>query len=101
MAGNDTRENLALDELHDNTGLVRFFHYIFNPAYIGVVQRGRNSGFRIELTARRLVWNRLFANQLDRDDALECGVPRAVDHTHSADRHQLPELVAAERPARC
>ena len=51
VSGNYIRENLPLDELHDNAGLARFFYYIFDPTYIGMVQRGSNSGFSIELSA--------------------------------------------------
>ena len=39
MRGDGMGENLTLDKLHDNAGLTRFFYYIFDPAYIGVVQR--------------------------------------------------------------
>ena len=97
---NYIRENLSLDELHDNAGLARFFNYIFDLTNIGMVQRGSNSGFGIELPAGGLVGNRFFANQFDGDDALECRVPSTVNHAHSADRHQLPKLIAAEVPAR-
>jgi len=100
MGGDGMGENLTFDKLHDNAGLARFFYYIFDPAYIGVVQRRSNSGFRIELAAGGFVGDRVFANQFDGDEAGERWVPGTVDHTHAAYRHQLPELVAAEGSTR-
>jgi len=97
---NYVRENLPLDELHDNAGLARLFYYVFDLTNVGMIQRGSNSGFRLELLAGGLVGNCFFANEFESDDALECGVPGSIDHAHSADGHQLPELVAAESPAR-
>jgi len=87
MGGDGVGENLTLDKLHDNAGLTRFLYYIFDPAYIGVVQRRSNSSFGVELAASRLVGNRVFANQFDGDDAGERGVPGTVNHTHAAYRH--------------
>jgi hypothetical protein len=100
IGGDRIGENLSLDILHDNAGLARFFDYIFDPAYIGVVQRRSNSGFRVELKAGGLVGNRVFTNQFDGDDARECGVPCTIDHTHAANGHQLSEFVAAEGSTR-
>jgi hypothetical protein len=100
MGGDGMGEDLTLDKLHDNAGLARFFYYIFDPAYIGVVQRGSDSGFRIELAAGGFIGDRVFANQFDGDDARERGVPGSVNHTHAAYRHQLSELVAAEGSTR-
>jgi hypothetical protein len=93
-------QHLALDKFHDDAGLTRFLDYIFNPADINVIQRRSNSSFGVELPSGGLVRNGVFANQFDRDYAGEGGIPGTVDHTHTADRHQLAKLVTAEGSTR-
>ena len=65
-----------------------------------MIQRGNRSGLTLESFSRRLVVRRGRGQHLDRDDAIEPGVPRTVDFAHPAGADSGLQLVRAEPRAR-
>ena len=104
-AGQPCGQRLALDELHDqefmlHTGAHRGPPHVVKHADPRVCQPGDGAGLALEALTSMDIGGQIGRQDLDRDVAIQSGVPRAVDLAHPACAEQLLNLERAESCAR-
>ena len=98
LAGGEERAQLlALQEFHRHVGEVAALADVVDGDDIGVVEAAGGLGFLVEapFVLLHLLRVERHVDGLDRDQAVEQGVVRAVDDTHRALAELGEELVAA------
>ena len=99
MAGDALLQRGALQILHGDEGAAVLLADIMNGADVGMIQRGRGSSLALEPAQRLTVAGEFVRQELQRDEAMEPGVLRFVNHAHSAAAKLLDDAVVGERLA--
>ena len=86
----------ALQILHGDEGAAVLLADVMNGADVGMIQRGRGSSLALEPAQRLPVASQFVRQELQRDEAMEPGVLRFVDHAHAAAAELLDDAVVGE-----
>jgi hypothetical protein len=88
-------ERLALEQLHDEEVGVAVLPHVEEGADVGVVEGGDGLRLALEARAALLVLGEGGGEDLDRDGAVEAGVPAAPDLAHPAGADRRQQLASA------
>ena len=69
------------------------FAYLIDRANVGVIQRGRSTGFTVESDQCLWVGGELIRKELQRDKATERSVLRFIDNTHTTAAKFINDVV--------
>src|SRR5215472_19272788 len=86
----------AIEKLHHEEALIVMPADLMNRADIGMVQRGRRTGFAVKTFQRLLISCEVFRQKLQCDETAELGVLGFVDHTHTAAPEPLDNLIVRD-----
>ena len=92
-------KRLALEQLRDRVGHAILIPHIVNRQNVRVRQRRHRPGLALEARERVGICGHRLRQDLDRDVAVEPGVPRAVHLSHSARAERSENLVGAQAGA--
>ena len=92
-------ESFPLEQFHGNEGLAFMLANLVDSADIRVIQRRRSTGFPLKAIERLLVFQRIWREKLQGDEATEGCVLGLVNDTHAAAAEFLQNAVVANGAA--
>jgi len=99
LSGDEVLEGGAVEELHGDEGAAVFFADVVDGADIGVVESGGGFGFAAEALEGLAVGGEFFGEKFEGDEAIEAGVLRFVNHTHTATAEAFENAVVGDSSA--
>src|ERR1700682_5451623 len=92
-------ESASLDQLHDQVGNASVLAKVECAEDVGVVEPRHRLRFELKALPVALVLGEEFGQHLDRDEAVECRVVRAIDGRHTAPTNPVHDSIRTdERP---
>src|SRR5579864_1501808 len=90
------REGKPVQKLHGDKRFATLPANVVNGANIGMVQRGRSSGFELKTGERVRITGNLLGQELKGDEAMQSRVFSLVHHTHPATTEFVDDVVVRD-----
>src|SRR5579863_2393136 len=96
LASDDVLESGAIEKFHGDEGAAIFFADVVNGADVGVVESRGGFGFAAETLEGLAVGRELVGEKFEGDEAIEAGILRFVNHTHTATAEPFQNAVVRD-----